>query len=632
MTYPGNPNLADDVQRRVLSTFESMLREVVKGNHEEALLGCSLIERMDPRFKPGTELRSRLERGSDEPVDVSDLAELLNIELPAPEDEGAAPGVDSTPASTPSPADTETPPAEEPQEPHDAGDEPIETVESEAFEDGGERIEVLSDDEMREVISQSQTEQANAAQTTAEGGAPEDAAAEVSKESAEDSSDPEEEDDRVAALLVEGQTAFDAGEYQTAIDAWSRVFLIDLDHVGASEKVEEAKRLLAEREREAEELFHAALENLEAGDADAAREQLEKTLKRQPGHVGAREHLDRLKAGVTPPEGTEREADATDAGDLAAEPQRPIGPADSVGVDEVELSDGPPRDFGAADTAAAQVEASTAPAATGHIFGLSPRFLALAGLGLLVIVIGAWFLFNRRDSVFPNTTAQAEAGAIHAVDRAQRLHARGRLDAALNTLEAIPATDPRYSEAQTLIDHWQQQADAALAEVQQAEADTDAEVAAERADLIMAARSALASGMPHRAMGPLAEADKIEPLSEQEAALRATAADQLATYGDVWLAFRDGDYRTTVRPLWERVRENPDDAIARDMLVTSQFNLARASLVSGNPTDAAAMLSEATKMAPRDREIQQALRFAEHYVGLPPDLRYRIFIKHLPIR
>ena len=36
--------------------------------------------------------------------------------------------------------------------------------------------------------------------------------------------------DRISQLLAEGQRAFDAERYQDAIDCWSRIFLIEIDH------------------------------------------------------------------------------------------------------------------------------------------------------------------------------------------------------------------------------------------------------------------------------------------------------------------------------------------------------------------------------------------------------------------
>src|SRR5207237_7197557 len=57
-----------------------------------------------------------------------------------------------------------------------------------------------------------------------------------------------ESDPRVRALLDEGQKAFDAGDLQGSIDAWSRIFLIDIDHQEASRRIDQARKLKAESE------------------------------------------------------------------------------------------------------------------------------------------------------------------------------------------------------------------------------------------------------------------------------------------------------------------------------------------------------------------------------------------------
>jgi hypothetical protein len=38
---------------------------------------------------------------------------------------------------------------------------------------------------------------------------------------------------RIDELLAEGQASFERSEHQAAIDAWSRIFLIDIDHDAA---------------------------------------------------------------------------------------------------------------------------------------------------------------------------------------------------------------------------------------------------------------------------------------------------------------------------------------------------------------------------------------------------------------
>ena len=645
MSYPGNPNLAEDVQRRVLSTFESMLREVAQGKHEEALLGCTLIERMDPDFQPVGTLRDRLEAADGGEVPLEDLAESIGIELPpVATDPFGGPGSDlpdAEPLPAPTPGETgsesapeaaaeEAPPAEpvavpESEQPS-AADEPIETVQTERFEDSGERIEVMSNQEYlkahppEESVEDGEHDHEEEVEERAEAG--DSPIEEAASPEADDA-----EDDRVSALLAEGQAAFDQGEYQNAIDSWSRVFLIDLDHSDASQKIEEAKRLLAEREREAEELFHAAIEKLESGDTEGARESLEATLERQPGHIGAREHLERLKAGVKPSEGEAGDESVGDD-DLTAAPEEPIGPAETVGVGDVELSSA-----GEMSGTPMIDDSMAGGPQQQRIFGLSRQFLAIAAVGLVIVLAGAWYLYSRRDSVFPNSADSAsENGEVHPIERAQRLHARGRAQAAIAAVERVPVTDARHGEAQTLATQWREEMAAAEStELEQLE-EAEAQEADTRAELIAAARDAADAGLYHRTLLNLDSAAAMAPLSEAEESMRAAADDAMKPYGSAWAAFRDGDYRASIAPLWLQLRDSPDDAIVRDLVVTAQFNLARSALVSGNASDAATLLAEAAKLAPGDEQVSQALRFAEHYVGQPQDLRYRIFIKNLAKR
>src|SRR5688500_13994764 len=72
-------------------------------------------------------------------------------------------------------------------------------------------------------------------------------------------SGPSDPDPRVAELLDEGQGLYERGELQSAIDAWSRVFLIDIDHQEAARRIDVARNAKAEQERRLEEVFHEAL-------------------------------------------------------------------------------------------------------------------------------------------------------------------------------------------------------------------------------------------------------------------------------------------------------------------------------------------------------------------------------------
>jgi tetratricopeptide (TPR) repeat protein len=104
-----------------------------------------------------------------------------------------------------------------------------------------------------------------------------------------------ESEARVSELLEEGQAAFDRSEYQTAIDAWSRIFLIEIDHPEANRRIEMASKLKEELERKVEEAFHEALSHLENGALDQATASFKNVLKMQPNHLAAREYLQKRR-------------------------------------------------------------------------------------------------------------------------------------------------------------------------------------------------------------------------------------------------------------------------------------------------------------------------------------------------
>ncbi|HVR97129.1 MAG TPA: hypothetical protein VMW27_10980, partial [Thermoanaerobaculia bacterium] len=91
-----------------------------------------------------------------------------------------------------------------------------------------------------------------------------------------------ETDRRIRELLDEGQAAFSSGDPQGAIDSWSRIFLIDIDHQEAARRIEQARKLKAENERQIEEIYHDGLAALEGSDPAAARRAFARVLELQP--------------------------------------------------------------------------------------------------------------------------------------------------------------------------------------------------------------------------------------------------------------------------------------------------------------------------------------------------------------
>lgn len=94
---------------------------------------------------------------------------------------------------------------------------------------------------------------------------------------------PAEGDDRVARieqLLIAGLDRYFAGNYEQAIDLWTRVLFLDRHHDRARAYIERARSAQAERQRESEALLHEGLAAFDRGDVERARHLLSSALDR----------------------------------------------------------------------------------------------------------------------------------------------------------------------------------------------------------------------------------------------------------------------------------------------------------------------------------------------------------------
>src|ERR671918_1198058 len=77
---------------------------------------------------------------------------------------------------------------------------------------------------------------------------------------------------RIEHLLLSGLDQYFAGQYEQAINIWTRVAFLERGHTRARAYIERARRALAERHRESDELLHRGIAAFNDGQADTARE------------------------------------------------------------------------------------------------------------------------------------------------------------------------------------------------------------------------------------------------------------------------------------------------------------------------------------------------------------------------
>ncbi len=683
MNYPGDPQLSPDVQHRILATFEQTLALAEQGNRQEALLGCDFVLRMDPQFQPAHILQERL-RSGDGPVPVDDLK---GVSPPAAEAAPEDPFGDLDHLSLDLPD----------QLPDDSAtylrDELQTLFDQRRFQDllataEREQSTIALHPELRRIVGAAQERMEaepyllkflEGARQAQQAGQDDEAGRLLDKARSLDPDHPgiavlertrgasvapapavelpspfptttmpvsmdfavgdSESDRRIQELLSEGQTAFDAGDPQGAIDAWSRIFLIDIDHQEASRRIEAARKLKAESERQVEEIFHDGLSRLEAGDAAGARQAFQRVLEIQPGYFAAREYLQQLDAGTVPI--PPRAAATREAAPAAAEPARP-SPADTAAASQ-ELKEEilvPP------EPGEQPVQAPERPGkrmAAARDSGRARRlFLLIGGAVLVLAAAGAWFAFQNRERLFPNSQEEATPPALSQdpIARAKRLHKAGKTPIALRQLQRIPPGDSHYQEAQKLIAEWggAEAAAPAPAPPQAASETAPAQAAAaspqneRRTLLLAAARSEFAGANYLKALRRLEQAGEIARLEGDDAQLLADTKRKLAPIAKQIEYFRQREWEQILRELWIKYDADPSNHDVTQLLVDCNYNLAVRDLQRNDANKALTWIADAAKLQPDDPILRRLYLFAQTYEERPKDLLYQIYVKYLPYR
>lgn len=134
-----------------------------------------------------------------------------------------------------------------------------------------------------------------------------------------------DDDARIEHLLVTGLDHYFAGEFEQAINLWTRVLFLDRTHDRARAYIDRARSAQAEQQRISEALVHEGLDAFEKGEVVRARSLLRDALDQGASHdvaLGVLGRIDRLDvsgaAANTPSPSAPRRRQA----------QRPVATAD----------------------------------------------------------------------------------------------------------------------------------------------------------------------------------------------------------------------------------------------------------------------------------------------------------------
>jgi tetratricopeptide (TPR) repeat protein len=683
MTYSGNPSLSRDVQQRVLDTFGQTLDLADEGSRQEALLGCDFVLRMDPQFESARKLQERLRSSAGAIVDTADLRAAAGSDA-APQQVVPAElfaDLDGLGLELPDLAPTGNDLHSELQALLDLRRFPQLMALAER-----EQATIMVDPVLQGIVQEAQSRMEAepyvkkflaSARAALEAGNHDEASRHLDKVRALDASYPEiaeidasrhkaaapaegfdlsfdslglgshlqesampafdlgagsDDDPRVRALLDEGQKAFDAGDLQGSIDAWSRIFLIDIDHQEASRRIDQARKLKAESERQVEEIFHDGVGKLEAGDAAGARQAFQRVLELQPGYAAAREYLQQLEAGKMPVPTRSPSRDA-----MAGAPESLLQLGSIEPVDDLKEEILVPPEPGASSRPAERRPAKVAAVRErrpGKLFAIVGSVVLVAALG------GGWFVWQNKDRFFPNSQQPDDSGgaasATDPIAQATALHKAGKDARAVNQLKHIPPSDPHYQQAQDLIKQWGGGSGGtpeATAAQTPAATPTPAAPAIppERLAALDAAHKAYAEGSYIRAAEILEQAANTGRLDPGDEDMLTRAKAQIEPLVKQIELFKQHEWEYLVHDLW-RIREKTPSRDVDHMLIDSYYDLGVRDLQRADAAKAAEKFKEALNLAPDDAVLKRHMQFAQTYQERQKDLLYKIYVKYLTYR
>jgi len=421
---------------------------------------------------------------------------------------------------------------------------------------------------------------------------------------------------KIAQYLGDGDRAFDGGDYQKAIDLWSRIFLIDVTNDEASQRIEKAKAKRREIEQRIESAMGAGVAAFDKHDFDAARAKFNEVLRLDPGNESATEYLGRIPD--------------TAASAAAAAPPVPPPPAPRQKVDifaddnfggETPLIPPEPLAVPAPAPAAGKKKEKAARAQAAET-KRSATSIAVAALIVVVLGAGGWFVWQK----VMNKPAETGAATQATFTQAASLAKRGKYDQAIAMLQDVKPDDPQHDRALVMIADLQKKKSAASEMVDGRPAATVYQ------ENVTAGQQAFAAHDYDAAKKAFDAAARIKPLPPDVAPLADQATQQVAKLDAAKSLFKEQKYADAIANLQALASADPQNRSIQRMLVDAHFNLGAQALQSERTADAMHEFDEVLKADANDELAKRSRALAERYNGQPKDLLYKIYVKYLPLR
>ncbi len=425
---------------------------------------------------------------------------------------------------------------------------------------------------------------------------PPDAARPVTEE------DPAKAEREVTLLLKQGDDAAGRGEYEGAIEIWSRIFLIDINSVEAVTRIEKARQDMAEGGQQLSGILQSGRDAFEAGDLAAARAAFLKALAIDANEPTARSYLDRiekeLRAAEAPP---------------APEPSE-------IGLSDLEEAVPP-----------APADRRKGPAIAPRV---NPRVAMIGAAFVALVAIGSWLVMRQpRPAPAPAVVPVQTGGSL---EKATAFFQEGKIPETIAELKRIRPSDPDYAKARQLLDTLAKSPAETAAEARPAPAPAGqtggAPPGVDPNALRARGEKALAEGRyidALKSFSAVAGSYQGDPAFGQS---MTAASEKVAELTPAVKLYNEAEYETAIPVLWRIYQSDKINQDARSYLLRCYANQGITELQNGLYPKAKQSFDEALALDPQDTEVLRHRKFAERYAKGDLDLLGRIYVRHLSHR
>ncbi len=412
--------------------------------------------------------------------------------------------------------------------------------------------------------------------------------------------DPSDTPAVIRDLLTKGGAAAAEDDFAAAIDAWSRILLIDHKHEEALDRIEHIRHSREEVEHRIEPMLADAHSSHRSGDLEVAADFVRRALELCPKNVEATRLQETIERGARP-----------DSDEVAGDASMP-DLEDDLFTEEFEAT----VDFGQAAPGPAQAAEGAWRTPAKPKRKISWQLWAVIGAaGIVILAVAMWF----GGFFAPAPEAEQRVNVVGRVlAEAAEMYSQKRVEEAILHLEQNSADDP-----------FQPRIDRALNEYRIAIATP---VPTPIPEGLTACRDLLEEGRWVAAYERVMSEFRAHPNDPglEEVRQRILVIEPAAAnlYGFV----KAGNFRAAIDLSKTLIMKRPGDsevAAAYDRLL---FNAALAELRAFNLSNAESYLTELQQRQPEDSEVPRILEFVETYKTRPIDMQLEIFIGSLSER